>query len=91
LIKNRGVLGQAGEEGHGIAMIPVDRQVLLVEAVCGEIENVVAGCLRKSWDGSELVEQEREQRCRQQENTYLAHGWTVVFGTISPVIYGPRN
>ncbi len=62
LIKNRGVLGQAREKRHGIAMIPVDREVLLVEAVCGKIENVVAGSLRKSWDGSKLVEQEKEQR-----------------------------
>ena len=43
-------------------MIPVDRKVLLVEAVCGEIENIVAGSLRKSGDGYEFVEQEREQR-----------------------------
>jgi len=85
---NLGVLGQAREKRHGIAMIPVDREVLLVEAVCGKIENVVAGSLRQSWDGSEFVEQEREQRCTQQENTYLAHGYTVGFGTISPVTYG---
>ena len=56
--------------------------MLLVEAVCREIENIVAGSLRKSWDKYEFVEQKTEQPCTQEEHTYLAHGQTVGFGTI---------